>query len=46
MNNIKEINIKNSKCYHFHGIIKVDNLDLGNILIDESSYEDILAYSI
>ena len=31
----KEADIKNSKCYYFDNIIKIEDLDLDNILIDE-----------
>ena len=39
---LKEINIKNRTCYLFHDIIKFEDVDLNNILIDEKSYEKIL----
>ena len=37
MNNLKEINIKNRMCYYFDDIIKTEDFDLDNILIDEKS---------
>ena len=40
------INIKNRTCYYFHDIIKIENFNLVNILIDEKSYENILVYNI
>ena len=43
---IKEIDIKNCTCYYFNDIIKIENFDLDNILIDEQSYENILVYNI
>ena len=32
---LKEIDIKNRTCYYFDDIIKFENFDLDNILIDE-----------
>ena len=43
---LKEIDIKNCTCYYFHDIIKIEDLDLDNILTDEKSYENILVYNI
>ena len=40
------IKIKNRTCYYFDEIIKIDYFDLDNILIDKTSYENILAYII
>ena len=34
---LKQINIKNRTCYYFYDIIKLDDFDLDNILIDEKS---------
>ena len=34
-NELKEIDIKNRTCYHFDDIIKIEDLDLDKILIDE-----------
>ena len=45
-NELKEIDIKNRTCYYIDKIIKIEDLDLDNILIDEKSYENILAYNI
>ena len=42
---LKEINIKNRMCYHFDDIIKLEDFDLDNILIDGKSYEIILVYN-
>ena len=33
-------------CYYFNDIIKVEDLDLDNVLIDEKSHENILIYDI
>ena len=35
-NDFKKVRIKNSTCYHFDGIIKLEDFDLGNILIDKN----------
>ena len=42
---LKEIDIKNCKCYCFD-IIKIGDFDLGNILIDEKPHENILVYNV
>ena len=34
---LKQINIKNRTCYYFYDIIKLDDFDLDNILIDKKS---------
>ena len=34
---LKQINIKNRTCYYFYNIIKLDDFDLDNILIDKKS---------
>ena len=43
---LKEINIKNLTCYYFDDIIKTEDFDLDNILIDEKSYKNFLVYNI
>ena len=43
---LKEINTKNGTRYYFNYIIKNEDFDLDNILIDEKSYENILVYDI
>ena len=43
---LKEVYIKNRTCYYFHDIIKIEDFDLDNILLDEKSYENILVYII
>ena len=45
-NEIKEINIKMHTCCCFDDIIKIENLDLDNILIDEKPNDKILVYLI
>ena len=37
-NKLKEINIKNWTCYYFDDIMKIDDFDFDNILINERSY--------
>ena len=43
---LKEIDNKNHTCYYLDDIIKIEDFDLNNILIDENSYENILVYNI
>ena len=43
---LKEADIKNRTCYYFDEIIKIEDFDPDNILIDEKSYEEILACNI
>ena len=46
MNNLKEINIKNRTCYCFEDIIKIQDFNLDNILINKKPYENIVVYNI
>ena len=43
---LKEIDIKNSTCYYFNYMIKIEDFGLANILIDEKAYKNILVYNI
>ena len=43
---LKEIVIKNRTCFYFNDIIKIEVVNLDNILIDEKSCENILVYNI
>ena len=43
-NELKEIDFKNRTCYYFDDIIKIEDFDPDNILIDERSFESILFY--
>ena len=43
---LKEIHINNCTCYYFDDIIKIEDFDPDNILIDEKSYEEILACNV
>ena len=45
-NELKKVRIKNCTCYYFDDIIKLEDFDLDNILIDEKSHENILIYDI
>ena len=45
-NELKKVRIKNRTCYYFDDIIKLEDFDLDNILIDEKSHENILIYDI
>ena len=42
---LKEINIKIGTCDYSDGIIKFEDFDLSNILIDKKPYENILVYN-
>ena len=42
----KKNKIKNCTYYYFNDIIKIQDFDLDNILIDEKSYKNILVYDI
>ena len=42
---LKEIDIKNRTCYYLDDIIKIQDFDIDNILIDEKSYQNILVYN-
>ena len=39
---MKEIYIENHTCYYFGDIIKIEDFDFDNILLDEKSYGNIL----
>ena len=41
-NELEEIYIKHCTCDYFYVIIKIEDFDLDNILIDEKSYENKL----
>ena len=43
---LKEINIKNCTSLYSYDIIKFEDFDLYNILINEKSYKNILVYNI
>ena len=45
-NEFLKVCIKNRACYYFDEIIKLQNFDLDNILIDEKSHGNILIYDI
>ena len=42
----KKVCIENRTCYYFYDIIKLEDFDLDNILLDKKSYKNILIYSI
>ena len=44
--NLKMVRVKNRTCYYFDDIIKLEDFDIDNILIDEKSRENILIYGI
>ena len=43
---LKEIYIKNRKCYSFDDIMRIIDIDFSDILFDKKSYENILIYDI
>ena len=43
---LKETDIKNRTCYYFNDIIKIEDLDLDNSLIEGNSYKYISVYNI
>ena len=43
---LKKVSTKNHRCYYSYDIIKFEDFDIDDILIDEKSYENILVYSI
>ena len=43
-NEFKKVCIKNCTYYYFDDIVKLEDFDLDNILIDEKSHENILIY--
>ena len=43
---LKETDIKNRTCYYFDDIIKIEDFDIDNILIEQKSYKNILVYNI
>ena len=45
-NEFRKLCIKNPTCYYFDDIIKLEDFDIDNILIDEKSHEIILIYDI
>ena len=46
--NLKKVYIENCMCFYFDfdNIIKVEDFNFNNILIDEKSYENILVHNI
>ena len=43
---LKEINIKNCSYHYFDDIIKIEDFDFDDILLNEKSYKHILVYKI
>ena len=39
---LKKVCLKNRTCYYFDDIIKTEDFDFDNILLDEKSYKNIL----
>ena len=45
-NKLKKVRSKNRTRYYFDDIIKLEDFDLDNILIDGKSHENILIYNL
>ena len=45
-NKLKEIDIKNYMCNYFDGLIKIEDFNFSNILINEKSCKNTLVYDI
>ena len=45
-NKFKRFRIKNRTCYYFDNIIKLEDSDIDNILIDEKPHKNILICGI
>ena len=45
-NEFEKVHIKNHMYYYFDDIIKLEDFDIGNILIDEKSHKTVLIYDI
>ena len=43
---LKEIGIKNRTCYYFDDIIRIEDFDAKNILIDKKPFKNSLVYNI
>ena len=43
-NELKKVGIKNRTCYYFDDIVKIEDFDFDNILLEEKSSENILIY--
>ena len=43
---LKEIILENGTCYYLDDIIKIEDFDFDNILLDEKSHENFLIYDI
>ena len=45
-NELRNIFIKSRTCYYLYGIIKFEGFKFDNILLDETSYENICIHDI
>ena len=45
-NEFRKVRIKNRTCYYFDDIIKLEDFDIDNTLIDKKPHESILIYGI
>ena len=46
INQFKKVSIKNCTCYYFDGIIKIEDFNFDDILVNGKSHENILIYDI
>ena len=44
--NLKKVCIKNCMCYYFRNMIKIEDFNFGNILLNEKSYKSILICNV
>ena len=45
-NEFKKVRIKNRTCYYFDDIIKLEDFDIDDIIIDKKLHKNILIYDI
>ena len=45
-NEFYKVRIKNRTGYYFNDVIKLEDFDFDNVLIDNKSYENVLIYYI
>ena len=45
-NELKKDGIKNRTFYYYDDLIKIEDFDFDNILLDEKSYENVLIYDV
>ena len=45
-NEFKKINIKNRTCYYFNDIVRVEAINVDNILLDENNLVEDISYKL